>query len=161
MKATKQGIVPIVLAVLVGSVISAPLGAGSVYKWTDNSGRVHYGDKPRSTAQEISITPRAADTTSQPTDAERKDLRQRLLNMYQEERERARVEAENKNKRKARAARNCALARDRLVSLERSAYVYKLDERGERVVLSDQHRDQAIRSTRSDIVRWCKQTARK
>lgn len=160
MISTKQWIVPIVLAGLLGLEGLAPVDAGSIYKWTDKSGKVHYGDKPRSTAEEISIKPHPAGNTSHPTDAERKDLRQRLLNMYQEERERARTEAEKEKKLRAKATRNCALARDRLLSLERSAYVYKLDEQGERVVLSDQHRENAIRTTRRDIARWCKQTAR-
>ena len=161
MMSIKQWIAPSLLVVLLGIQVFAPVGAGSIYKWTDSNGKVHYGDKPRSTAEEISITPHPAGPVTQPTDAERKELRQRLLNMYQEERERARVDAEKEKKLRTQAAKNCALSRDRLRNLERSAYVYRLDEQGDRVVLSDQHREEAIRAARQAIARWCKQSARK
>jgi hypothetical protein len=49
-----------------GLVLSVPVAAGSVYKWTDEQGRVHFGDKPppAATVTQVEVKPATGDDRS-------------------------------------------------------------------------------------------------
>jgi Domain of unknown function (DUF4124) len=51
------------VGVTFGLVISMPAAAGSVYKWTDDQGQVHFGDKPPAgvTATQEEVRPATGD----------------------------------------------------------------------------------------------------
>jgi hypothetical protein len=130
--------------------------ATGIYKWVDARGNVHYGDKPTvETVEKVNIKAQASGASPQ-NEAERRARQRRLLDVFQEEREAARALAQKEKQRKARVQRNCNLARDRLRNLRHAAYLYDLDKQGNRVILSDQKREEAISDTQAALIRWCK-----
>jgi hypothetical protein len=58
---------PIIVALSV-FLVCAAASAGEVYKWKDQDGRVHYGDRPKHDAEAVNVEPGSG--TGVPTDAE-------------------------------------------------------------------------------------------
>lgn len=143
------------LALTMGLLLGAVHAAG-VYKWRDEQGRVHYGDRsPGDSARELKIRP-PSPSAQVPNEAQRRERTRRLLDVFAEERREKQEQAERERQSKAQAEAYCARARDRLRNLERSSYVYELDRNGERVVLPEARRDQALDEARAAIKRWCR-----
>lgn len=135
--------------------------AEGVYRWTDAQGRVHFGDRPPGDDASLAIAPPAPSAGAAPTDAERAAKRQRLLDMYRDERlERAEREAKEKAEDEDRR-RRCALAVDRLERYEASPRIYDPQPNGERRYLSDGERDAEIRTARNEAARWCRPSERR
>ena len=127
--------------------------AAEIHKCTDAQGNVTYRDTPcggTSPAIKRKSTPAAA-----PNADARMEKTQRLLRAYEAERqEEKQLKAEARAEMEKRE-RNCVLAKDRLRRLERAGNLYHLDNKGERVYLSDTAREQATERARADVVQWC------
>lgn len=133
---------------------SASAGA-EIYKWTDENGRVHFGDgaagagKPAET-----VTPRPGKgATPAPAigDEAAQERQRRLLDTFRREaaeREAAARRAEDDN---ARQAEECQRLRNTLAGMEGRA-VYTRDENGEPRYLDDQQR-QAYVDKANDYLR--------
>ena len=148
---TKQWLPSLLLA-----VVTHCAGAEGIYKWTDAQGRVHFGDRPPGDAEGAPISAAPAPAGPTPTDAERAERRQRLLDMYRDERiEKEEREAKEKAEEEDRR-RRCAYAQERLARYQGSSRVYQPLPNGERRYLSDGERDAEIRTTRNEVARWCK-----
>jgi hypothetical protein len=119
-------------------------GAATVYKWVDPDGNVHFGDRPDDLpkAEKVEVPvgqpgttpprPPAASTgeeaePQQPDAAARREIREK----------------------------NCEIARKTLEKNENIGRMYRLDERGERVFLSDEERDAVLKRSRDDVTKWC------
>lgn len=138
--------------ILIGLPI-APTLAGA-YKWVDEEGHVHFGDRPPSSGAEEVKIPKAAPPTQAPDAAERRQIQQRMLDIYQEDREKKRqAEAEEKRKHKEMKAR-CVVARDNLRTYKNSR-LYDLTPEGERRFLSDEERQNTITELEAQIKRHC------
>jgi hypothetical protein len=149
--------------VLIGFVLAA-LGAAAVaevYRWTDAEGRVHYGDRPSAGAQSVPNVGGTPPVQPAPSDGERLQRQQRMLDAYRQERE-EKQQAEAKRKADdAERERNCAHARDALARYERSGVIYEPQADGGRRYLSEAERDSAIRTAQGDVKRWCGPTPRR
>lgn len=146
----------IVFLLLLGWVSLAP--ASGVYKWVDEQGRVHYGEKPpaRVQAQEMQLkTAPVDDTPIEDDDAARSDQAQRLLRAYDEERALKKEQQQKSREEQAKRERNCALARDRVRRYETAGGLYNLDKDGSRRTLSDAERAASERRAQEDVARWC------
>lgn len=119
-------------------VVAGVTVAGDVYKWTDENGTVHYGDRPSgANSERVSIA-------SEPTDPERVQQlaeARREARAEREEAEAARA-AEEPSPEELRAAREeraekCATYKERLQKLVTSRRLYRHDENGERVYLDE------------------------
>lgn len=144
------------LAALAFALAAQGAMAEGVYKWTDAQGRVHFGDRPPGEAASVPIAPPATAPSTAPSDAERAARRQRLLDMYRDERlEKEEREAKQKADEEERRQR-CAHAKDRLDRYERSGRIYDPQPNGERRYLSDGERDAEIRTARNEVARLCK-----
>jgi len=149
---------PWLIGVLLAIAASAAVSEG-IYKWTDAQGRVHFGDRPPGDGAPTAIASPAAQPEAAPDEAERAERRQRLLDMYRDERlEKQERETKQKAEEEDRR-RRCAFARDRLDRYERSARVYEPLPNGERRYLSDTERDAEIFTTRNEVDRWCSPAA--
>jgi hypothetical protein len=127
---------------------------GGIYKWVDENGQVHYGERAPQTSrsEQVQVEQGPAPDTNA---AQRRAKQQKFMRAIDEERkvkESARKKAEQKA---AQRQRQCAMARDRLRTYERSSRVYRVDSKGNRVYLPDSSRDQAISQARRDVQRWC------
>lgn len=133
-----------------------PAGYAGVYKWVDEKGNVHYGDKPKDTdAEQMRIPSKKTDTSSGSSDQNRLQYQRKLLEAMTKERRdkemtqaKAKEEAE-KNKRKCRKAKN------ELHDRRHSRYVYRLDKNGERVILSDEERRAGTEKMEALIKKHC------
>lgn len=134
-------------------VFASGAWAGGVYKWVDEHGRVHYGDRPGGPGARELRVPESAPPDAD--EASRLERRRHLLRAIEEEREQKRAEAARRKAEKERRARNCAVARDRLRSYRNAGYLYDLDREGRRRVLSDTERARAIADAERAVAYWC------
>jgi len=135
--------------------IAGNAAAAKVYRWVDEDGNVHFGDRPAdSDAQELEIKPRQpAAPAAQPLPD---TLNRATISEVMEEERLRRKEVREKEKQvRQNRQRNCLLARDNLRSLEESGYVYDIDSSGKRRILSDSQRKASEQRARDAVTRFC------
>ena len=133
-------------------LVCTPLQA-AIYKCTDAQGDTQYSDEPCGDDTTVFV-PRAAPAPAGDA-AERMDKTQRLLRAYDvENAERQRQETAARTAR-AEAEKNCVTARDRLRNITQARALYRLDEDGNRVVLSFDERAASEEQARAAVERWC------
>ena len=152
--------------ILVVLMISPCIVFSEVYRWVDEAGNVHYGDKPvGNSATELNINKSNKDTLNTRIEEganeageelSRDEKRQKLLDAMQEDRtERNKIRKLEAKKKKELNAR-CARARDKLRNLKRASGVYNLDKNGERVYVSKEKRMKGEASFKKSIKKHCK-----
>mgnify|MGYP001553811257 CR=1 FL=1 len=146
-------------AVVVGSVVllAGTAMAGDIYKYVDENGEVHYGDRPTGepAEQRMGLVSRSTDSASVneridqrlERDAAREEAR-KLREKDAEERAMAREDAKEK-------AAKCEENRARLSSYGEALRLYKQDDSGERVYLDDAERAAAEDRVRDNIAKYC------
>lgn len=139
---------------LVITVLFALPAQAEIYKWTDEKGNVHYGDKPVVNSEEILI-PEKINVQSRATRQEREEKRKRLLESFAEDRADKKEQQENQEIKKKKLNRQCITARDRLKIYQKSSRLYDLDEKGERVILSDKAKQQTVDQLAAEIDKYC------
>lgn len=134
--------------------IATDAPAQKVYKWTDDAGNVHYGDRPPADSQRHELQLRRAPAVD-PDVNTRRQRTERLLQSFAAER------AEKQAQRVAAAAakkqreQRCAEARRIQEKYENSAFIYTKDAAGERVILDDDAHAKVMADSRADVETWC------
>ncbi|MCW8889505.1 MAG: DUF4124 domain-containing protein [Sedimenticola sp.] len=135
------------------------MAQAAVYRWVDEQGRVQYGDRPpldqQSEELKIKSSSRSEPAAGQPTQGQRQELRQKLLDSYQEERAEKR---EARKKREEQAEQNkmrCAKAKNRLRDYENSSALYELQPDGSRTYLSKAEFEATLKEAREAVKRLC------
>ena len=108
-----------------------------VYKWVDEDGRTHYGEKPESSdASKIEIKePPKADKTVQ----KRNEQREKFLEIIEEERVQEEEKNQQEKQEQEKLAKHCTELQDYLAKLrEGGTTYYQLDEDGNRVYMSEE-----------------------
>lgn len=136
-------------------VLNAHVVAAEIYKWTDEKGNVHYGDKPTTTGKQIDVTKAAAKTGNLP-EKSREERRRKLLQAMDEDRLDKKTRQAKQKKQKARHRTRCINAKDRLRVYEQAGSLYDLDKDGKRVTLSNEERQRVTAKLRSNINKYCK-----
>jgi len=129
----------------------------AVYKWVDEEGKVHFGDRPTSSqAEQIKLKkgPKSPNTPA-PATQQRHVTQQRMLDMYQQEREKKKAAKKKQEEEAAKMAQECADARDHLRQSE-GARLYENLPNGERRFFSDEERERKLSNLRAYIKRNCK-----
>lgn len=139
---------------LVITVLFALPAQAEIYKWTDEKGNVHYGDKPVVNSEEILISDKI-NVQSSVTMQEREEKRKRLLESFAEDRADNKEQQEKQEIKKTKLNRQCITARDRLKTYQKSSRLYDLNEKGERVILSDKARQQTVDQLAAEIDKYC------
>lgn len=141
---------------MLGSLLMAAgwVHAAGVYKWTDEQGRVHYGERPPSAEQAEQVEIENRPSPRQYSDAERRESQRRLLQSFEQERLEREAAAQESAEKKAERQRKCHIARDRLKTYRRSR-LYDLDAQGRRRVLNDAEYQAAIAETEAAVRRFC------
>jgi len=132
----------------------APIANAEIYKWVDEQGRVHYGDKEITNSQALDL-----DTAKKGhinTGSSREEKRRKLLGAMQEDKERKQTKQKKNREQKKKRDRSCILAKDRLAQFERASYLYDLDKDGNRVIRSSEDRDKSTSKLRKKIQKHCK-----
>ena len=122
-----------------------------VYKWVDDKGVTHYGERPPqgANARQMAKEPAPAPAAAQPTWQEQeRAFRQRRVEAAQAE---ARTRQLEEGKRQA-----CNQARDQLNQMKSARALYHLDKNGERVIDTDAERTAATNRLEQRITENCR-----
>lgn len=138
---------------LINLLSFSSIALGEVYRWVDDKGKVHFGDRPQGTqAQKVKIKPPPPDAaTSQdaPTRESFKKLEEGLLRGYTERKALEKKEQASKKKQKAERDRQCAKAQAEYDDYD-GYRRYDFDEKGNMVFLSDKE----ISATKASFKTW-------
>ncbi len=135
--------------VLVLSLASA-FAVADVYKWVDQEGKVHYGDRPPATGTDSHTMTLPAAPPRDTDHGQRSLTQQRLLEAFDAERAALEQAAAGSAAARHEARRRCEKASRELARFQRANIVYTTDDGGERVYMSDDDRRQAT----AEITRW-------
>jgi len=127
-----------------------------IYKWTDENGNVHFGDKPAdassATQLKIDISRKSGITNSSGNKSEREYLLKKIEEEKQEQAEaRSKRVAENKKRR----IKCNALKSDYQAHIQ-SNRSYRMSPDGERTYLSDAERTARNNNLKKAISRYCR-----
>lgn len=144
------------LVALCTLLAAAPAAGAEIYRWVDEHGEVHYGDRPPAGgAEAIELAPGVVDPPGDPAAAQRRRRQQKVIDAFGKQRaereaarEEARAEAEERQAR-------CRKARERLAQASDARYLYVPAEDGARDVLSDEQRRRLTERMQQAVERWC------
>ena len=147
---------PRLLALLWISCVLIDPALAQVYKWVDEKGVTHYGERPPQgqKARPVDTAPPTGPAKSPAKPETREDWQDKNIEF-----QRRRIQREQQGEREQKDAkekqRRCALARDDLRQMETTERLYDLNEKGERVYLDDRAHKAAIERARQFIARNC------
>ena len=137
-------------------LIFVPIVAiAEIYKWVDEDGRIHYGEKPPvedASKVDIREAPKVDDSLKQQSIDQ-----QKLLEIYEEERKLKKEEKLKAEKEKAELKQQCQSLENNLKDLKQGGLsFYDLDEKGERTYLSAEELATHIKKLQDDYDKYCK-----
>ena len=146
------------LFILLMLLAASPAGAAEVYRWTDQDGQVHYGQRPPPVegARRMDLPDATADGVAE--DAvlkQRRDDQRRLLESFEYERGRKQDGLYREAEQRARALARCRELQRYWRRLGHPGPIYIKREDGEREFLSDQQRDAEKARVRPVYVQAC------
>lgn len=143
------------IGILITLIIS-PVCHAEIYKWTDEHGRVHYGERPASKNTE-KVEIKSSPSNHDPgISSERQEKQRKLLEVLEEERQEKAQKKEEELKQKREIERECAELNDYYQSLKEVNLVYELDEEGNRNFLSEDQHQQEIAEVEKYLDKHCK-----
>ena len=136
-------------------MLYSPANAAEIYKWVDENGQVHYGD--RSTEQgsekiDIKIVPKSKQQTS----GNREAKQHRLIQVMAEERQEAAQQRQAQKERLQELKIKCTEARKSLQEMRHATGIYTVNDKGEKLFLSEKEREQAELKLQSRVDSLCK-----
>jgi len=135
-------------------LLSASISYAEIYKWVDEQGKVHYGDKPVDNSETLDIS--TEKSGNQNSLNNRRERQRKLTESLEEDRVEKQAAAEKKKKERQKNKRNCAVAQQRLKGYERAGYLYGIDKDGKKVIRSNEERQKATDKLRDKIKKYCK-----
>ncbi|MCW8945258.1 MAG: DUF4124 domain-containing protein [Sedimenticola sp.] len=146
--------------VLLCSQLFFSVAESAVYRWVDEQGRVQFGDRPPQNQQpeelKIKSAPSAASDAGQPSQQQRRELRQKLLDSYREERELKREARKEREEQAEKQKMRCAQAKNRLRDYENSSALYDLQADGSRAYLSKAQFEAELVKARVAVKQLCR-----
>ncbi len=130
--------------------------ANDIYKWTDEDGNDHYGDRPTGDATEERLA-----ISSKPTDPSKVQAQVQSRYAAREAAEAAAAsepQGPTKDELRAQAAekkQKCDTYKARLQKFVQSRRLYKADENGERVYLDEEQTQAARERVASQVEEYC------
>ncbi len=141
-----------ILLILPASALS------EIYKWVDQKGRTHYGEKPpaRTHSEQLHIKPSSSPPDGHVSQQEYKSRQRNLLRAYEEERLQREDNRLKAKQDKERRIRQCSAARDRQRMTAGRYRLYDYDKQGNRVYLDAQAIDRTRATADREVKRLCK-----
>jgi hypothetical protein len=125
-----------------------------VYKWVDERGTTHYGERPPQGGKAQEVEQRLANPGPVPEKASQPNWKDKDLEFRSRRIETERGEAKQKQQQDAQR-RACNQARDQLGQMKLAHRLYRLDDKGERVFQSDEERSASIARQEQLVVQRC------
>ncbi|GGY43442.1 hypothetical protein GCM10011297_15310 [Bacterioplanes sanyensis] len=133
---------------LLAGLVLANVAAADVYRWTDEEGRVHFGDQPpRATQQAEKVNIQVPQSTGNGVSFERRQRQQEMLQSWQQERNTKREKREMERAKKEKQEALCKQLLAEKLEAERSTHVYKLNDQGEREYFDEEKAQQYLQKT--------------
>jgi hypothetical protein len=134
----------------------AGTASGQIYKWTDEDGNVHFTDKPvAEEAERVAIQSKRTDAAKVQAQVQaRADAAAKAA----EEEAAATPQGPTEEELQARLeerAKKCATYRERLQRFVQSRRIYREDEAGERVYLSEEEMQEAREKVENQVQEYC------
>ena len=136
-------------------LFAASSGVAGTYRWVDENGQAHFGDRPPAGAvsDEISMARPAVDVDT--VARERKQRMNEFLEQSDKERaERNKLKAREEARATAQEAR-CQQLRGRLKHLQRVSRIYRINNDGERVYVDDEENERLRREFSVRVHKEC------
>ena len=134
--------------------VGGPALANEIYKWTDDEGNVHYGDRPSGepTEERVFISYKRTDgaAVQARVTAARENNEIRREARADEARSEEEIRAEREERKK-----KCDDYRAKLETMVTSRRLYREDENGERVYLEDDERQEARQRAEELVAEYC------
>jgi len=147
-----------VITCLIMFVVSASgiAYANDIYKWTDENGNIHYGDRPTGdvTEQRLAISSRPTDSSKVQARAQSSYAARKAA----EEAAASESKGPTKDELRAKAAersQKCDTYKARLQKFVQSRRLYKEDENGERVYLDEKQAHDARERVENQVQEYC------
>jgi hypothetical protein len=129
-----------------------------IYKWIDEEGITSYGSLPPDwqSAEQSDIRATRTDSQELQSTVEEKTINNQVNRIRKDQaREQAGEDAQERREATAQATENCQQAKQQLKTYSEAMRLFRTDENGDRVFLSDDEID----TTRADAIRavnkWC------
>jgi len=126
-----------------------------VYKWQDEQGNTHYGDRPDNGQAATEMDVKDA-TVKTEVGGERAETRDKLLQSMEEDRLEKKELREKQRKQAKRDRARCNSLRDKLRRMSSASGVYRLDKDGNRVFMSNEQRSKSEASLRKRMSKVCR-----
>ncbi len=137
-------------------LLLSPADAADIYTWQDEQGRVHFADKAESEQAEPVDIPSHTHSPSDPTREHRRERRQRLLDIYAEDRQERAAKRATAAAAEKRKKENCIQARTRLKGMTTARFIYeKTDNPRNPRIYSEAERLKAETAAQEAVNRWC------
>jgi hypothetical protein len=117
--------------------------SAQVYKWVDEKGTIHYGERPPQGKKAQEVEQRLANPGSAPGKAAQPSWKEQDLEFRKRRIETEQTETKSKQQEAANR-QACNQSRDQLAQMRLARRLYRLDEKGERVFQSDDERNASI-----------------
>jgi hypothetical protein len=124
-----------------------------VYKWVDERGVTHYGERAPQGGKAEELEQRMARPV--PGKAVQRNWKEQDLEFRRRRIETGQTDAKNKQ-REASQSQACNQARDQLAQMRSARRLYNLDEKGERVFQSDDERNASIAHLQQLVSERCR-----
>ena len=121
--------------------------AGDIYKWTDEDGNVHYGDRPTAEASEEPLAV-SSGITDPPKVEARNEVNAAAIEPAEPTPEELRAQAREREEK-------CATYKAHLQRLLTSRRLYRQDENGERVYLDEDETLTARERVQNQVEEYC------
>ncbi len=143
------------LLILIVTVVTLPvLQAADIYKWTDEQGRVHYGDRPEG-KQVVQISTTSGPAPD-PTQGQRLQQQRQLLDVFEEDRQKLKQARTDEKAARVTRLANCDKARTRLTEMKNARYIYEESKDPDNPhILSEQETAKALATANHDVELWC------
>jgi hypothetical protein len=126
-----------------------------VYKWVDEKGGTHYGERPPQGGKAHEVEQRLANPGPAPEKPAQPSWKERDLEFRRRRIQNEQAEAKDKQ-REASQRQACSQARDHLAQMKSARRLYHLDEKGERIFESDGERNTSIAQAEQAIAQRCR-----
>ena len=134
-----------------------------IYKWTDEKGNVHFGDRPNNAAaKELSVNSELSNKSvkrTTPVESDeftREEKRRRITDAMSEDREERKRQKKNDSIKRKNKQIQCARMKDKLRRVNRAAGLYNLDKDGNRVFVSHEDKNKSANNLKKAIAKQCR-----
>lgn len=129
--------------------------SAQVYKWVDEKGVTHYGERAPQGRKAKEVGNRLANPAPAPEKRVQPSWKDKELEFRSRRIEAEQAESKQKQQQ-AEQRKACNAARDRLATMKTASGMYRLNEKGERVYQSDAENKAAIENLERQIAQHCR-----